>query len=452
MIALLFVVAVAAIYQVLALCQYAFPHADDFVHIVNLREYTNEPLIRAAARIAWKLYLTSDSRWAASFINHLAIGSIDAYPGYPAPLILFALINLAALVAFFAAVLEFGLIRSFCSAVILYAVLVASYPTLNEAVFWLNSAIQYSFGLACALMLFAAIRILPRNWLSTLLLSPAILFAGANHEYTAAALVLIFAAVSWHQHTTRSPDRKHWFWLAAVAFFGLLSITFAPGNILRVQDQPLRAEHGPALARFVLMQPFSVIPRWLAAAPFITAWFVWYRWTENVKLPTWLSTDFARRSIPVITSVLALMGVLGAPIFGGYQAGRAVNWGYFVLVIGAMLSTVSNRNWIAKELKAGNVPYLMAILSLSCSLVFSSNIELARRGITKPLEPWRRTMLERIQFSSAGDVVLPAVNFPTPLLSTSGVLEDKNHWLNRAFAQFLYVRSVIPEKPVCPTE
>jgi hypothetical protein len=91
-------------------------------------------------------------------------------------------------------------------------------------------------------------------------------------------------------------------------------------------------------------------------------------------------------------------------------------------------------------------------LPLASSLIFSSNIELARAGLSKPLEPWRRTMIQRIHVSSTGDVVLSAVTPPTPLLPTYGLLFERDHWLNRAYAQFLHVRSVVSENTASAPE
>jgi hypothetical protein len=130
---LLVIAAIAAILQVLALCLYAFPHADDYVHIVTLRAYSNTSLLHAAADITRNSYLNWNARWATAFVRYLVIGSIDAYTQYPVPLILFALIHLFALFAFFAAILEMGFIRSVFSALILYGVLLASSPWLNES-------------------------------------------------------------------------------------------------------------------------------------------------------------------------------------------------------------------------------------------------------------------------------------------------------------------------------
>jgi hypothetical protein len=147
--------------------------------------------------------------------------------------------------------------------------------------------------------------------------------------------------------------------------------------------------------------------------------------------------------IPAITAILALMAVVSAPVLSGYQPGRALNWSFSVLAIGLLLSISANSEFFARELKSVRILHLAAVLSLACTFYFSSNIELARRGLTRPLAGWRRTMIERIHITGE-DVVLPAIERPTPLLSESGVLEHSDHWLNRCVAAYLHVRSVVP--------
>jgi len=447
---LLVIAAIAAILQVLALCLYAFPHADDYVHIVTLRAYSNTSLLHAAADITRNSYLNWNARWATAFARYLVIGSIDAYTQYPVPLILFALIHLFALFAFFAAILEMGFIRSVFSALILYGVLLASSPWLNESTYWLTSVMEYGFGLSCGCLLFALIRVMPRKWISTAVLAAGVLFVTGLHEFDAVALVLIFATVFLHQRSVRAPDRMHWLVFLVVAILGLAIMALAPGTRVRAVTEDRR--HGMALIQFVAQQPFATFTRWISSAPFLLAAFVWAQWVTSLAFPSWLRTPYARRGIPALTVVLALVAVEGAPIMSGYQPARSLNWGYFILVTGTLLSLAANQAWISVELGSVRRLHLFAMLSLTCALILSSNIELARRGLSYPRQTWRKTMIARIQFSSDGDVVLPAVIRPTPLLNSSGILDDKNHWLNRAFAQFLRVRSVVPEKECGPPQ
>lgn len=70
----------------------------------------------------------------------------------------------------------------------------------------------------------------------------------------------------------------------------------------------------------------------------------------------------------------------------------------------------------------------MAMLSLICTLYFASNIELSRRGLGYPLTIWRQKMLARLQITGQ-DVVLPAIDRPTSLLSPTRVFQDKDHWM-----------------------
>jgi hypothetical protein len=444
---LLVAAAIAAILQVLALCLYAFPHADDFCHMVNLQDLPGVPVYQVAMMIAKDSYLTWNSRWSTMVVHYLVVGSIEPYTQYFIPLIVFGIVRLIALIAFFAAILEMSLSRAVLSAVILDAVLFSSVPELTETTYWLTSVVEYEFTLSCALLLFTLIKLLPPGLLSTALLSVMAMVVAGQNELTGSAIVLILAILFVYQRSNNKKDSIRWLCFLAFAFAGLAAIVFAPGTRIRAATGPLRL-HGFVLIRFVLEKLAGTFPRWITEPGVILAAFLWACLTPSMPAPAWLRTRLARWAIPASTALLALMGVVSSPILAGYEPGRALDWSFFVLVIGLLLSITANRDWIAVEFHSIRSLQWVAVLSLACTFYFSPNIELARRGLTKSRSAWRQTMIRRIQLPAGQDVFLPAVELPTPILNSSGVLDDKNHWLNLCVAGYLHVRSILPEPTI----
>jgi hypothetical protein len=141
-------------------------------------------------------------------IHYIVIGNIEPYTQYFIPLIVFGIVRLIALIAFFAGIPEMSLSRAVLSALVLDAVLFASMPDRTETTYWLTSVVEYDFTLSCACLLFALIRLLPPGLLSTAVLSVMAMLVAGQHELTGSAVVLILAIVFFHQRSQNKQDSR----------------------------------------------------------------------------------------------------------------------------------------------------------------------------------------------------------------------------------------------------
>lgn len=439
--------ALLAVFQTSELALYAFPHADDFCHWADLKQFQMERVLPTVWALTKESYLRWNSRWPTVALHFLVKYRLQPFTQYPLPLLIFAGLRLLGLIAFCWGVLRLNAQHSLITGLILQAVLLIGMPALSESHYWLTSVIEYEFPLTCGLFLFAALARLSLNRKWVAVICPAVLVVACQHEFLGAALIANLGCVclvKWLRHET---DKVLWSILLCAALVGFASLILAPGTHSRSQLEPQKLPLMAAL-KFATQQAVANYARWLFSPALRLGSLVWVGWLRTWKPPAWLQDVPAKLFAPLLTLLLPLMAVCAAPLMAGYQAGRSLNWAFQVSALGLVLSLSAWRERVCDAIPSPALAHV-ATLALCCALYFAPNVELARRGLGVPLREWRATMTQRYQVGNDG--VLPAVTLPSPLLPSSGVLES-GHWLNKCVARFLGVPAVIPAEPCKPND
>jgi hypothetical protein len=286
-----------------ALLLYAHPQIDDLARAARVREWG------IATSIGIE-YATWSGRWLGTGISYAVSRFFDLRQHYALALGLIPVVYLLALYGLIRALLTTELLapsgggteelalprrQSLGFAASLLVLLWVQLGTPGEAFYWLTGALENQLGIALPVALVAWLLrmpartgLSPSRWTRLVAIAALSVALPAFHELYGSILLLALVAGALLSFAPRDAKRVEWTVAAIACVLGLAIVAVAPGNRVRMEDDPA-ARSADVVLRLLLHQALPLLGRWLLAPTLLAATLAFVLHPAVCRLrPSWL--------------------------------------------------------------------------------------------------------------------------------------------------------------------
>jgi hypothetical protein len=440
-------------------CAYAHPVADDLDFASSARQ--------AGLLTAWRQqYVTWNGRYTSNLLAlAIPLAKDTGAGGYRMAVALMLAATVPALYALLRALArdEFTRAEVVTAAFALCALYLCEMPSLGEGIYWYTSAVTYHAAAVLACVHGACVvRSGPGRGVAALLLAIALLVAVAGfNEVVTVMMLAVYGGLVAVTAAREGSGRMAFATLLATAAACAVVVIFAPGNVARLAEYPLRHQLRQSLVMTAL-QTIRFLSAWIASAPLLAASALWL--SHAHRLAALVTRSRARVYLPLCLGGLFLVVPLAA--FPAYWATgilgqhRTMNTAYFAFLVlwfaGLALWSVSgSRNADAVQIFAFKfrMPlawlFLMSVVLTHNSYAVASDLVTGRfAAFDHEMHARDRALREcRAAGARATCEVEPIHTVPASFFMLD-IAADSSNWVNVAYARYFglaRVRSMPPD-------
>jgi hypothetical protein len=448
-----------------ALLLYAHPQIDDLARATRVRDHG----ILTSTMIE---YTTWAGRWLGTGTSYAVSRFLDLRRHYALVLGVIPLVYLLALYSLVRSTLTSEVPRrlSLCFAASLMALLWTGLGTPGETFYWFTGAVENQLGIALPVVLVAwLLRMPPRDglspsrWARLLAVAALALALPGLHELYGSILLLALAAGALIAASRRDARRAEWAVGALACAFGLAIVVLAPGNGVRLTDDPA-SRSTEVVARLLPHQALPLWGHWLLAPTLLAATLAFALHPVVRRLrPSWAVTQGSswKWFIPSATLAVEVYVVLvcywlrGRPV-----APRTLSAMYMILLLGWFATVFIWTRSVEKEPPEIAGPVALAVFA--AALLLSPNTRDAWQDLRWRAPAYDRALRQRDAFIEAavarGDLFVSVPPSPTePVLFMHADLGNNPHdYRNYHYTRFYRLQSLrlngdsSPNEPLRP--